>query len=198
MMEINSELLSTIFAVITGTCLCAVLVWIMIYFNKTIYRKSYSKPFDEYEHYKDEHNLDPLSKGSRKKSTGDQLNTIRKEIEEFDFMGTDDAIFSLEGLSAKMSRSFSLMGDIASQTNLLALNAAIEAAQAGEAGRGFAVVAQEIRKLAEESRECVSVLEKSINLNNEGIVRVAKRLFSESKDSNVFEEGLRAQLKIAS
>jgi methyl-accepting chemotaxis protein len=41
---------------------------------------------------------------------------------------------------------------IASQTNLLALNAAIEAARAGAHGRGFAVVAEEVRALAEESR----------------------------------------------
>jgi methyl-accepting chemotaxis protein len=46
--------------------------------------------------------------------------------------------------------------EIAAQTDLLALNAAIEAARAGDAGKGFAVVAEEVRKLAEESKNIVS------------------------------------------
>jgi len=45
------------------------------------------------------------------------------------------------------------IGGISSQINLLALNAAIEAARAGENGRGFAVVAEEVKKLAEQSKD---------------------------------------------
>jgi hypothetical protein len=48
-----------------------------------------------------------------------------------------------------------IIGGIAKQTNMLSLNATIEAARAGEAGRGFAVVAQEVRKLANDTRNAI-------------------------------------------
>ncbi len=55
---------------------------------------------------------------------------------------------------------------ISSQTNLLALNASIEAARAGEAGKGFAVVAEEIRQLADHSKNAVD----KIRQVTEGVV----------------------------
>ncbi len=62
--------------------------------------------------------------------------------------------------------------DISNQTNLLALNASIEAARAGETGRGFAVVAEEIRVLADSSKNTAN----SIQDISSHVIQVVDRL----------------------
>ncbi|WP_040513444.1 globin-coupled sensor protein [Gracilibacillus halophilus] len=70
--------------------------------------------------------------------------------------GIKEETNSLADSSRQIESIISMVTDIAEQTNLLALNASIEAARAGEDGKGFAVVAEEVRKLAEQTKDSVS------------------------------------------
>lgn len=96
------------------------------------------------------------------KHSNEELIVLENSITNISISFEDikNKIGGLENNISEISQISNLINNIAEQTNLLALNAAIEAARAGEAGRGFSVVAEEIRKLAEQSKDS------SGNINN--------------------------------
>lgn len=81
---------------------------------------------------------------------------------------------------------------ISSQTNLLALNASIEAARAGEAGKGFAVVADQIRQLADSSRDTANNIQ---TINEEVIEAVHGLVQSSEKIVTYINESILADYK---
>jgi methyl-accepting chemotaxis protein len=70
--------------------------------------------------------------------------------------GIAEHIVSLVGQTQRIGGIIATVNDIAAQSHMLALNASMEAARAGGYGRGFAVVAEEVRNLAEQSRQATA------------------------------------------
>ncbi|MBN1697258.1 MAG: hypothetical protein JW881_07075 [Spirochaetales bacterium] len=66
---------------------------------------------------------------------------------------TRDSMGEILDFSEKMATIITTIVDISDKTNILAINAAIESTRAGKEGKGFAVIAQEIRALANTTRE---------------------------------------------
>jgi methyl-accepting chemotaxis protein len=79
------------------------------------------------------------------------MTHIREQVEAVAL-----SILRLSEQGQAIGEIIAAVNDLADQSNLLAVNAAIEAARAGEQGRGFAVVAQEMKSLAEQSKQATA------------------------------------------
>ena len=112
-----------------------------------------------------------------------------KEIQEA-IGSTVEVIKNLGGSLEQVGKATDMIEGIADQTNLLALNAAIEAARAGEHGRGFAVVAEEVRKLAENSKQSTADIDTMIKGLQVEMDKVIKATDSVTQRADVGREDL--------
>lgn len=137
--------------------------------------------------------------GAKISNSGDEMAThvmeVMSDISQFSEK-TNQSMKVLTERSTEIDRTLGVITEIASQTNLLALNAAIEASTAGDAGRGFSVIAEEIRKLAEDSKNSANEIENLIREVQSDTSNASRIIDDMSKSVRLGEESSTAASKV--
>jgi methyl-accepting chemotaxis protein len=90
--------------------------------------------------------------------TAQGMQRIREQMDSI-----AESMVRLSEQSTAIGEIIATVDDLSRQSNLLAVNAAIEAAKAGEQGKGFSVVAQEVKSLADQSKQATMQVRTILN-----------------------------------
>ena len=104
--------------------------------------------------------VDQIAQNGRK-AVEETLSGMQRIQSQMESIG--ETIIKLSEQSQAIGEIIASVSDLAEQSNLLAVNAGIEAAKAGEQGKGFAVVAQEVKSLAEQSKQATVQVRSILN-----------------------------------
>lgn len=129
-----------------------------------------------------------------------QMNGLSESTDSTEkiFRVLAEKIEELKERSSSIHKILEVLGSITKKTNILSLNATIEAARAGTAGKGFMVVADEIRQLADQSKQSIQVvgeitsriqkeMEATTQILNEAYPVFAKQTDSVNETTLMFE-----------
>lgn len=135
------------------------------------------------------------------KKNNEMVDTVLKELQDISIRTSKsvDEVQKQTNLTNESAQAIhsatDIIAGIASQTNLLSLNASIEAARAGEMGKGFAVVAEEIRGLADQSKESAAqirgIVENLIQNSDHSVEimnGVVNEIYQQNEKLNVTQE----------
>lgn len=113
---------------------------------------------------------------------------------QYEIRATSERTVALSRRVREITAILTMINDIAEATNLLAFNAAIEAARAGTAGRGFGVLADEVRRLAERTKQMAAEIGE---ITQGAQAETAATVMAMEKGVNQLVSGLRLMEEVA-